>query len=219
MSIVEKLKFDRFQEVIVLNEPDDYKLLEGQSKHLKEKHEAVFAYVFSLDEMIDVTNKVVNNNYIKEGGSLFFAYPKKGNKRYDMYIHRDSIFPAMKVQEDGYISGTDLKFSRMVRMDDVFTVIEIRRIQVKKTSRKSSAASQKVADYEGLVGEVEKLLSSHPRELAFYQGLTPGYRRDWARYIFSAKQEKTREKRKEQMVECLANGFRSIDLYKQAKKS
>ena len=51
-----------------------------------------------------------------------------------------------------------------------------------------------------------------------YQDLTPGYQRDWARYIFSAKQQKTREKRHAQMVEILSQGYKSVDLFRQKKK-
>ncbi|WP_062048876.1 YdeI/OmpD-associated family protein [Bacillus sp. JCM 19034] len=219
MSIITKLKLDRFDEMVILNEPNHYHLLANQPTQLTTEHEAVFAYVFTIEEMAEVTEQVMRDQHIKEGGSLFFAYPKKGNKCYDQHIHRDSIFPALKVDDDGYINETDLKFSRMVSMDDVFTVIEIRRKKKMKTKVKSSAASQRVADYEELVSYVEKLLQGYPNELTFYQGLTPGYRSDWARFIYSAKQEKTRKKRKEQMIECLAAGFKSIDLYKLNKKS
>lgn len=153
---------------------------------------------------------------MQEKGYLFFAYPKKGNKRYDTFIHRDEIFPAMNVGEDGYVGDSDVKFSRMVGMDDVFTVVGLKR--EKKKAKKSSAASQCVADYKDNVKDVEQLLAEHPKELAFYQELTPGYQTDWARYIFSAKQQKTREKRQEQMVDVLSQGYKTIDLYRLNKK-
>ncbi|MGM8213209.1 YdeI/OmpD-associated family protein, partial [Virgibacillus sp. W0430] len=149
-------------------------------------------------------------------GYLFFAYPKKGNKRYDTHIHRDAIFPALKVDEDGYVLNSDIKFSRMVRMDDVYTVVGLKR--EKKKVRKTAAASQCVADYEDNVKDIKALLADHPNELAFYEKLTPGYQRDWARQIFSAKQQKTRDKRKAQMVEILSQGYKSVDLFRQGKK-
>lgn len=83
--------------------------------------------------------------------------------------------------------------------------------------KKSLAPSQCVADYEDNVKDIKKLLADHPNELKFYQELTPGYQRDWARYIFSAKQQKTREKRQAQMVDILSLGYKSIDLYRQKR--
>ncbi len=55
-------------------------------------------------------------------------------------------------------------------------------------------------------------------ELKFFKELTPGYQRDWARYIFSAKQQSTQEKRKAQMVDILSQGYKSVDLFRQKKK-
>jgi ABC-type Fe3+-citrate transport system substrate-binding protein len=104
----------------------------------------------------------------------------------------------------------------MVSMDDTFTVVGLKR--EKKKVKKTVPSSRCVADYEGQESEVEELLAQHPNELTFYQSLTPGYRRDWARYIFSAKQQKTRDKRSEQMVDVLSQGYKTMDLYRMKKK-
>ena len=141
---------------------------------------------------------------------------KKGNKKYETFVHRDEIFPTLKVGGDGYVDNSDVKFSRMVSMDDVFTVVGLKR--EKKKTKKSTVASQCVADYEDHVKDIEKLLTDYPNELKFYKELTPGYQRDWARYIFSAKQQKTREKRQEQMIDILSQGYKSVDLFRQKKK-
>lgn len=164
----------------------------------------------TLDEMVHYKKRIINEQLLMEKGYLFFVYPKKDNKRYETYIHRDEIFPAMKVDEDGYIDESDLKFSRMVSMDDLFTVVGLKR--EKKKAKKSSASSQRVADYEEHVKDIEKLLKNHPNELKY-----PGYQRDWARYIFSAKQQKTCDKRQAQMVDILSQGYKSVDLYRQNK--
>lgn len=141
---------------------------------------------------------------------------KKGNKRYDTFVHQDEIFPALHVGEDGYVGNSDLKFSRMISMDEVFTVVGLKREKIK--TKKSSASSQSVADYEIHVKDIEKMLADYPNEYKFYKELTPGYQKDWARYIFSAKQQKTREKRQVQMVDILSQGFKSMDLYRQNNK-
>lgn len=216
MTIIDKLNLSKYKNLAVLHQPSDYHLFNEAKTSLSGDHDAIFIFVETMDEMVNYTQKVINEEQLQEKGYLFFAYPKKGNKRYNTYIHRDEIFPAMKVEEDGYVEGSDVKFSRMVSMDDVFTVIGLKR--EKKKAKKSSAASQCVADYEDHVKDIEKLLEGHPNELKFYQELTPGYQRDWARHIFSAKQQKTREKRQEQMVDILSQGYKSVDLFRQKKK-
>lgn len=216
MSIIEKLKLDNYQHMAVVNQPSDYTIFSDNAV-LSNDHDAIFIFVETVEEMKELTGRIIREHHLlRETGYVFFAYPKKGNKRYSTYVHRDEIFPAMNVGENGYVGSSDLKFSRMVSMDDVFTVIGLKRN--KKKAKPSSAASQCVADYVDKVHDVESLLADDPQELAFYQSLTPGYQRDWARHIFSAKQEKTRRKRKQQMVEILSQGYKSVDLYRQKKK-
>ena len=52
---------------------------------------------------------------------------EKGNARYSTFIHRDEMFPALNVGEDGYVGESDIKFARMVSMDEVFTVVGLKR--------------------------------------------------------------------------------------------
>lgn len=40
----------------------------------------------------------------------------------------------MKVGEDGYVENSEVKFSRMVSMDDVFTVVGLKREEKKRKS-------------------------------------------------------------------------------------
>lgn len=216
MSIIDKLKFNKYKNLAVLNQPNDYSVFNGFKTALSGDHDAIFIFIETLEEMKEFSRKVIAENHLLEKGYLFFAYPKKGNKRYDTYVHRYDIFPAMKVGEDGYVENSDVKFSRMVSMDDVFTVVGLKR--EKKKEKKSPAPSQCVADYEDNVNEIEKILAKYPNELKFYQELTPGYRKDWARYIYSVKQQKTREKREAQMVDILSQGYKSVDLFRQNKK-
>ncbi|MBE4909219.1 YdeI/OmpD-associated family protein [Bacillus luteolus] len=215
-TIIDKLNLKKYKNVAVLNQPSDYDIFNGYKNVLTQDHDAIFIFAETIDEMVNLTQLIISEEKLLENGYLFIAYPKKGNKRYDTFIHRDDIFPAMKVTEDGYVGNSDVKFSRMVSMDDTYTVVGLKR--EKKKDKKSSAASQCVADYEDNVQDLEKLLTDHPNELKFYQELTPGYQKDWARYIFSAKQQTTRDKRQAQMVDILSQGIKSIDLYRQVKK-
>lgn len=217
MSIIDKLKLNKYNNLAVINEPNDYDLFKDKPTELTADHDAIFIFIETIEDMINHSHLIIEKQLLAEKGYLFFAYPKKGNKRYSTYVHRDEIFPALKVdEEDGFIPGSDLKFSRMVSMDDVFTVVGLKREKKKPVS--SAAASQSVVDYEESVSEVENLLSGSPEELSFYKSLTPGYKRDWARHIFSAKQQKTRDKRTEQMIDILSQGYKSLDLYRQNKK-
>jgi len=216
MSIIEKLNLSKYNNIAVINQPEDYSVFIHYSTEFSENHDALFIFVKTVDEMVTHTHHIIDHNLLVEKGYLFFAYPKKGNNRYETFVHRDEIFPAMKVGEDGYVGNSDIKFARMVSMDDVYTVVGLKR--EKKKVKKTSAASQCVADYENNVTDVEQLLAEHPSELQFFQRLTPGYQKDWARYIFSAKQQKTREKRQAQMVDVLSQGFKTMDLYRLNRK-
>ncbi|WP_020061759.1 YdeI/OmpD-associated family protein [Bacillus sp. 123MFChir2] len=217
MTIIDKLKLTKFKNMTVINQPSDYKIFTEQKTTLSKEHDAIFIFVETLDEMVTHTNNILNNDQLLlEKGYIFFAYPKKGNKRYETFIHRDEMFPAMNVGEDGYIGSSDIKFARMVSMDDVFTVVGLKR--EKKKEKKTAAVSQCVADYENNVKDVEALLADHPNELKFYQSLTHGYQKDWARHIFSAKQQQTRDKRYQQMVDILSQGYKTLDLFRRGKK-
>ncbi|EOW9527224.1 YdeI/OmpD-associated family protein [Bacillus cytotoxicus] len=217
MSIIDKLKLNKYNNMAVINQPTDYDVFTHQSTILNKAHDAIFIFVETLDEMVEQTKFIIHNeDLLLEKGYLFFAYPKKGNTRYPTFIHRDEMFPALKVGEDGYVDNSDMKFSRMVSMDDVFTVVGLKR--EKRKEKKIAASSQCVDDYVTHIKDVEALLAAYPEELRFYQSLTPGYQKDWARYIFSAKQQKTCDKRQQQMIEVLSQGYKTMDLYRRKKK-
>jgi len=44
------------------------------------------------------------------------------------------------------------------------------------------------------------------------------YQKDWARYVYSAKKIETQENRLLQMAEALADGYKSIDLFRRKIK-
>ncbi|TXR58737.1 hypothetical protein DM800_29495 [Bacillus sp. AY18-3] len=217
MSIIDKLKLNKYTNMVVMNEPSDYDIFTGKETAFSKEHDAIFIFVETLDEMVKQTNYIISNEELLiEKGYIFFAYPKKGNSRYSTFIHRDEMFPALNVGEDGYVGQSDIKFARMVSMDDVFTVVGLKR--EKKKEKKTPAMSQCVADYADRIKDVEALLVNHPNELKFYQILTPGYQKDWARNLFSVKQEKTRDKRLEKMIEILSQGYKTIELFRKKKK-
>ncbi len=113
MTIIEKLKLDKFKSMAVINQPSDYDVFTEQQTAFSNNHDAIFIFVETIDDMVKHTQSILQNEQVlAEKGYLYFAYPKKGNSRYETFVHRDEIFPALTVGEDGYIPDSDLKFAR-----------------------------------------------------------------------------------------------------------
>jgi hypothetical protein len=219
-TIVEKLNLQKYKKVAVLNLPDgaDYfaELSDYDTELADRIYDLIFAFVLDMESLKRFVNMVIEKNYLNKNGYLYLAYPKKGNKVYPTFIHRDDLFDGLGADEDGYVGTSNIKFSRMVGLDDVFTVVGLKE-ESRNKNRASTKASQLVDDYIAFIPEVEKDLQDTPDLLAFYRSLTPGYRKDWARYVYSAKQEATKAKRREEMKMILAAGYKSRDLYRRDK--
>ncbi|MNI44118.1 hypothetical protein D3C73_984740 [compost metagenome] len=215
-SIVEKLNLQKYDGVAILNEPEGthyFPGLTGYDTSLKDlSYDLIFAFVLDMQSLKALVDHVIEHQKLGKGGYLFAAYPKKGNKVYPTFIHRDDLFAGIGSDEEGYVGTSDIKFARMVGLDDVFTVVGLKE-DARGKGQTSSQASQRVDDYISLIPSVEKDLEGTP-ELLVYQSLTPGYRKDWARYVYSAKQEETRAKRREEMKMILQAGYKSRELYR-----
>ncbi|MGI2328382.1 YdeI/OmpD-associated family protein [Planococcus sp. YIM B11945] len=216
-TIAEKLNLHKYEKAAVLNLPtgaDYLSELQAYDTVLDESaYNLIFVFVVDMDSLKQVVNRVIEKQSLAKNGFLYFAYPKKGNKVYPTFIHRDELFPALNVDEDGYVGTSSLKFARMVGLDDVFTVVGLKEA-AQNRGKVSSASSQRVDDYIEMIPLVEQDLQAIPAVLAFYQTLTPGYQKDWARYVYSAKQEPTKEKRRQEMIKVLAAGYKTRDLYR-----
>lgn len=215
-TIVEKLNLHKFQKTAVLNRPQEDTGLAGLSSFdtalTGTGYELVFAFVLEMKAMQQLVQTVIDRGCLTRGGYLYMAYPKKGNPVYPTFIHRDELFAGLGADEDGYIGTSDLKFARMVGYDEVFTVVGLKNEPRKSAS--TAKPSQRVDDYLDRIPEVEKDLEPFPEALAFYRTLTPGYRKGWARYVYSAIQEDTRAKRRMEMAEALGLGFKAIEQYR-----
>ena len=216
-TIVEKLNLLKYKKVVVLDMPEGGDYFNGLSAYdttFREKgYDLIFAFVVTKSELKKLMDLVIEKRYLNENGYIYIAYPKKGNKVYQTYIHRDELFEALGADEEGYVENSNIKFARMVGLDEVFTVVGLKEENRNKKS-KSSTASQCVDDYIAMIPEVEKDLQGKADLLALYQSLTPGYQKDWARYIYSAKQEATKEKRREEMKMILGAGYKTRELYR-----
>ena len=215
-SIVEKLSLKKYERVAILNQPEGTNVLAELSDYdteLKQAYDLIFAFVFDMASFKTLVDRVIECGHLRENGYLYAAYPKKGNKVYPTFIHRDELLEGLGADENGYIGTSDLKFARMVGLDDVFTVVGLKREGASR-GKISTRPSQRMDDYADMVSKVEDDLKDTPNLLRFYKSLTPGYRKDWARYVYSAEQEDTREKRREEMKTILAAGYKSRELYR-----
>ncbi len=217
-TIVEKLNLQKYEKIVVLHIPKDtdyFAGLEGYDTQFNKDHyDLIFAFVLDINALKNIVNLIIDKQYLNENGYIYLAYPKKGNKVYDSFIHRDSLLEGVGTDEKGYVGKSDIKFARMVGLDDVFTVVGLKKEAQNNINRTSSKANQCVDDYIEMISDIENDLKDSPDLLAFYGSLTPGYRKDWARFVYSAKQEATREKRRGEMKEIMRAGYKSRDLYR-----
>lgn len=78
--------------------------------------------------------------------------------------------------------------------------------------------TQPLAAYEPMIPAVAALLATQPDLQAFFNALTPGYQREWARFIFGPASEATKQKHLTKMREVLATGYKSKRAYDQRAK-
>ncbi|HWI47651.1 MAG TPA: YdeI/OmpD-associated family protein [Rummeliibacillus sp.] len=211
-----KFKLTESTKVHLHNAPDTFSL-EGVTPATTKPFDRVIAFVFSIEELTAYLQHCIDHQLITEQGYLFFVYPKKGNKTYDTYIHRDAIFPAITVDDQKYIAGSDYKFATLSSLDDTFSILSIK-VDSKQKGKKKTAKSQCVDDYIQMIPQLKEALSTDTKLLSFYESLTPGYQKDWARYVYSAKREDTQKNRLEEIKDILGQGFKTKELFRQAQK-
>lgn len=219
--MIEKLNFKNYPTKLILNKPDDiedFKAIEYDDSYNNGKYDLVFIFIFSLEDFSKYLQVAVEKQLIKENGYLYFAYPKKNNSQYEEYIDRDSIYNEQYYSKEGYVHGSNLKFSRMISLNEVFTVVGMKSVPIKDKNTASTKSSQCVDDYIEHVEDIKKYLINNEVLLKIYNELTFGYQKDWARYVYSAKRKETQEKRLLEMETILGDGYKSIDLYRRNNK-
>ena len=215
-ALVKKLKLDKFDQISLLQDAKEDSPFSTFSREA-DLSDLCVAYVYSLEEMQKMIQSLFQSKMLKVGGQLFLLYPKTTNKLGHPAIGRDDIFPFLKVDENGYVPGTKMKFNRMLALDQNYTLLGLKltdKIEVPSANK----PSQKVADYVSRIPDIKAYLQTHPDQLAFFEELTPGYQRGWARYIYSAKTSATQEKRQAEMIAILRAGFKSKELYQVSQK-
>ena len=218
MDTLKKFAIEKFDKKLILNKPVDVADFEGIDYSTaigNEKYDLIFAFIFSLNEFINLVKSVIEKELLHPNGVLYIAYPKKGNKQYREYIGRDDFIPAVEMDSDGYVFNSPVKFNKMAAFNEVFTVIGLKHETKRK---KSTQPSQCVGDYIERIPDLIKHLEVNNEIYSFFNKLTPGYQRDWARYVFGVKNPATTEKRLAEMENILKQGYKSVDLYRRGKK-
>lgn len=218
--IIGKLKLHGYADKLFLNIPSHLKAFEDMTFDIspqKDSYDLIFAFIFSLDEFAALLQQIIRANLLNKEGYLYIAYPKKGNKTYDSYIGRDDFFGPSGMDNDGFVMNSRIKFNKMVAFDETFTCIGLKRIS--QPAKQSSSPSQCVADYVDRIPELRHHWNAaNPSILALFDGLTPGYQRDWARFVYGVRSEETKLRRLEEMAKALEDGFKSIDLFRRKGK-
>ncbi|WP_416353377.1 YdeI/OmpD-associated family protein [Agrilactobacillus fermenti] len=75
------------------------------------------------------------------------------------------------------------------------------------------ADKKTLVDYEIDIPKVSQLLQEDADVQAFFDSLTTGYQREWARYIFGAKAEATKQRHITDMKMILKAGYKSKRAY------
>lgn len=204
-ELLKKLKLTEIDELVVLHDDEHiyFKEVNVLRELNEEPHQNIMLFVTSKEELRHEVFKLIENESLAVNGRLFIAYPKKGNKLFETYVSRDDIHPTLQMSEERYVGNSDYKFNQLLSLDENYSLMTLKRVVKDKT--KKIDKSQRVSEYEALIPELMEKLSASQEALSFFETLTPGYQKAWARYIFSAKQEVTREKRLAETVELLTN--------------
>jgi hypothetical protein len=213
---ITKLKLNRCERVGVLGIPQSFEADVAKLKQvpLSTGHDALVVFTTSNAAFFTTLERLANEDRCVEGGALLIAYPKKGNPLYPDYVHRDEIFPKVRMDDDGYIYNSPYRFNRMLGLVECFTLLEIKRVAQRKPAKPAHSG----ADYLIYIPDVEAMLVSDPDVLSIYKALSPSYRKDWAVYLFTTSNESTRAKRFEELKRVLRAGYKNMTLYRQAQK-
>ncbi len=220
-SIVDKLKIEKFSTKLILAAPEDildFNRVKMDTEINKEQYQFVFIFIHTIEEFISYLKTLIEKDLVQENGFVYFAYPKKNNPKYENYIERDRIFDYIDPKKEGFVQNSNLKFSKMVSLNEVYTIIGLKSMKKNMQKPKTTKNSQCVDDYIDFVDTIKIQLVNNEDLLNAYNHLTFGYQKDWARYIYSAKRKETQEKRFEEMGIVLGEGYTSMDLYRRKKK-
>lgn len=216
-ALTEKFKLNTYKTLPILNLPPYLKdeLISIVPTPLLPKQAAILVFTTSNEDFFKTLESLVKQDVLEDKGVILICYPKKGNPTYPSYVHRDEIFGKVGMNNDGFIYGSSYMFNRMLGFDDNFTLLEVKKLL---NFKPGSRPSQSGADFVKYIPDIETMLKDEHEALKFYQSLTPGYRKDWAVYVFSTENQDTRNKRIAEMISLLKEGHKNMTLYRQSLK-
>jgi len=74
-------------------------------------------------------------------------------------------------------------------------------------------AQAPLSSFEPLIPDVAALLADDAKLQAFFNDLTPGYQREWARFIFGTKADATKQRHIAAMKTVFSAGYKSKRAY------
>lgn len=215
-ALYQKLKLGTFKSIVwwqSAKEESPWESLRLKRDWTETPADLIICYVYTLEEMKTSIMTIVNEQRLQDGGIIYFLYPKKANRLGHVPIGRDEIFPYLDVEEaTGFVPHTDLKFNRMVSFDAHYTLVALKHIA--HQAYKPAKVSQRVDDYLEDVPRIVDYLSFDSKVQTFFLALTPGYQKEWARYVYSARTDDTRTKRLGEIVHILSQGFKTKAHYR-----
>lgn len=222
MNELERLGFTKHDNIAVEHLPAE---LEAQFSQLHIQPEATTAtdllvlFGFSVPQIKTALARIADAHSLTENGTIYLLYPKMASKRYPG-VNRDALFNGLSVNEDtGEVAATGLKFSRMRSFNADFTMVDLKWLA--SSPRPRTTPSQRVADYVERIPELQSRLqhtSGQQRAATFFEQLTPGYKREWARYIYAPVREATQTSHFEQMLTALNAGAPNWETYQKQQK-
>lgn len=211
-----KLKIEkyatRYVEDCPANLKSSFKVANFTTHISKGPYDFMLYFVTDLKTMADKITQVDRQKSLAKTGYLYFAYPKLKNHLGLPGIHRDDIFPTLDIDDaTGIFGDTQLKFSRMLALDDDWTLIGLKVFDDKPNGK---VKSQRVADYEALIPKLQAALPKQNQSQ--FIDLTPGKKRDWARYVYGVVQASTQKQHLALMIDSLSAGYTTITAYQQS---
>lgn len=202
-KVLEKLKVKK-EDIVILNMPDFVKEFEDikYRNRCSSKEDIVFVFVKDREELKNKVLELINKDILNIDGNLFVAYPKKGNTKIETFIHRDEIFEIFEVNTSGYVKDSFYKFNKMISLNEIYTIIGLKRTEKMEESKTSS-----IDEYINYIPLIREFLKDTDVS-SFFEEIPYGYKKQWAYYVYSAKKDETINKRKEEMYKLLKEGIK-----------
>lgn len=198
--IKKRLKIDDFKNILLYSKPKENNMFDKLNYSI-EKPNLVVMFCYSLEEI----KKNFDTLIVDENTEIFMLYPKKDNILGHKEITRDEILNYLSVDKKGYINNSNYKLNKMVQVDKNYTLlgfIKKHRIDNKKSE---------IDKYIEYIPVIEKKLNTNKKALKIFNELAYGYKKDWAKYIFSDKSKV--ENRIEEMIKILIKGYKTRNMY------